>query len=162
MDPSSTGNLPTPKLNPSSQPMRPGTSSLGSSASSSTPEPKRHKVTLPTPPTTPSPPPSATSPQISPRLYSRSSSLSTLTTPFPYQPSRSFSQPGRSQLNAAASTGSLFNGSSAAAVPSSPVSPEPGRKLRPLSSNTSFLMWFHFAVFLQSVQPSLLDTVVSL
>ncbi|XP_023184867.1 wolframin isoform X2 [Xiphophorus maculatus] len=125
MDPSSTGNLPTPKLNPSSQPMRPGTSSLGSSASSSTPEPKRHKVTLPTPPTTPSPPPSATSPQISPRLYSRSSSLSTLTTPFPYQPSRSFSQPGRSQLNAAASTGSLFNGSSAAAVPSSPVSPEP-------------------------------------
>ncbi|XP_054890535.1 wolframin isoform X2 [Poeciliopsis prolifica] len=127
MDPSSPGNLPTPKLNPSSPTsMRPGTSSLGSSASSSTLEPKRHKVTLPTPSTTPSPSPSAASPrQISPWLHSRSSSLSTLTTSSPRQPSRSFSQPGRSQLNAAASTGSLLNGSSVAAMPPSPVSPEP-------------------------------------
>ncbi|XP_014880737.1 wolframin [Poecilia latipinna] len=126
MDPSSPSNPSTPKLSPSSPTsMRPGTSSLGSSASSSTPEPKRHKVTMPTPATTPSPPPSAASPQTSPRLHSRSSSLSTLTTSSRCQPTRSFSQPGRSQLNAAASTGSLLNGSSAAAVPPSPVSPEP-------------------------------------
>ncbi|MED6247438.1 Wolframin, partial [Ataeniobius toweri] len=126
MDPLSRGNLPTPKLNPPSPTsMRPGTSSLDSSASSSTSESKGQKVTLPTPPTTPSSPPYTASPQIPPSLHSRSSSLSTPTTSSPRRPTRSFSQPGRSQLNAASSTGCLLNGSSAAAVPPSPASPGP-------------------------------------
>uniref|UniRef100_A0A3Q2GQ51 Wolfram syndrome 1b (wolframin) n=1 Tax=Cyprinodon variegatus TaxID=28743 RepID=A0A3Q2GQ51_CYPVA len=106
MDPSSTGNPPAPELNPSSpSSSRSRTSSLGSSVSSSTHEPQRHKVTLPTPPTTPSSPPSTASPVIPQRLHSRSSSLSSTPSSFPRQPTRSFSQPGRSQLNAASTTG---------------------------------------------------------
>uniref|UniRef100_A0A3Q2CNR0 Wolfram syndrome 1b (wolframin) n=1 Tax=Cyprinodon variegatus TaxID=28743 RepID=A0A3Q2CNR0_CYPVA len=121
MDPSSTGNPPAPELNPSSpSSSRSRTSSLGSSVSSSTHEPQRHKVTLPTPPTTPSSPPSTASPVIPQRLHSRSSSLSSTPSSFPRQPTRSFSQPGRSQLNAASTTGSLLNGSTAAAAPPSP------------------------------------------
>ncbi|XP_038161052.1 wolframin [Cyprinodon tularosa] len=126
MDPSSTGNPPAPELNPSSpSSSRSRTSSLGSSVSSSTHEPQRHKVTLPTPPTTPSSPPSTASPVIPQRLHSRSSSLSSTPSSFPRQPTRSFSQPGRSQLNAASTTGSLLNGSTAAAAPPSATSPEP-------------------------------------
>ncbi|XP_017283679.1 wolframin [Kryptolebias marmoratus] len=126
MDPSPTGNLPIPKLNPSSpSTMRPGTSSLGSSAAPSTPGQKKPKLTMPTPPTTPSPSPSTASPRTCSSLYSRSSSLSSLTTSSPRRPTRSLSQLGRSQLNAA-STGSPPTGSSsAAAAPQTPASPEP-------------------------------------
>uniref|UniRef100_A0A1A8JAI6 Wolfram syndrome 1b (Wolframin) n=2 Tax=Nothobranchius kuhntae TaxID=321403 RepID=A0A1A8JAI6_NOTKU len=122
MDPSPAGSLPTPKLSPSSPTtttMRPGTSSLGSSA---TTDQKKSKLTIPTHPSSPitaSPPPA---------LHSRSYSLSSLTSASPRLPTRSLSQVGRSQLNAA-STGSLFTGSSATgaagAAPKSPGSPEP-------------------------------------
>ncbi|XP_037531771.1 wolframin [Nematolebias whitei] len=122
MDPSPTRNLSTSKLNRSSPTtMRPGTSSLGSSATLSTPDQKKPKLTMPTPPTTPSSSPSTASPRTCPSLYSRSSSLNSLTSSSHHQPTRSLSQLGRSQLNAA-STGSPLNGS---AVPKPPASPEP-------------------------------------
>ncbi|KAM6923960.1 LOW QUALITY PROTEIN: wolframin [Xenentodon cancila] len=87
---------------------------------------------MPTPPATPSSSPSTASPRTSPGLLSRSSSLSTPTSSPLRQPVRSFSQLGRSQLNAA-STGSLLTGSSAAGgaaivpqpPPPTPATPEP-------------------------------------
>ncbi|KAM4554966.1 wolframin [Odontesthes bonariensis] len=126
MEPSPTGNSFTSKLRPSSPTtIRPGPSSLSSSATTSTPDSHKPKLTmLPTPPATPSSSTSSASPQTSPSLQSRSSSLSKPT-------SSPLRQLGRSQLNAA-STESVLTGPSAAAAaaaspqpPPTPATPQP-------------------------------------
>ncbi|KAM9741186.1 wolframin isoform 1-T1 [Menidia menidia] len=121
MEPSPTGNSFPSKLSPSfPTTMRPGSSSLSSSATMSTPDSLTPKLTLPTPPATPTSPSSGGSPQTSPALHSRSSSLSK---PTPSAPR----QLGRSQLNATSSE-NLLTGSSGAAAPGAshqPPTPEP-------------------------------------
>ncbi|XP_061581372.1 wolframin [Cololabis saira] len=132
MEPSPNGEASAPKLQNSPTTMRPGPSSFTSSATMSTQDFHKPKLNMPTPPTTPSSSPSTASPRTSPGVLSRSSSLSTpSSSPF-RQPVRSFSQLGRSQLNAA-STGTLLTGSSAAGAaatvsqppPPTPTTPEP-------------------------------------
>ncbi|XP_069575911.1 wolframin [Brachyistius frenatus] len=126
-----TDNSPTPKLNPSSPTApRPGPSSLGSYATTttSTSDWPKSKLTMTTPPPTPSSPPSTGSTRTSPGLYSRSSSLSTPTASPLRQPIRTLSQVGRSQLNATSTENPLTESSAAGAaamMPQPPPTPEP-------------------------------------
>ncbi|KAM9377330.1 wolframin [Pholidichthys leucotaenia] len=128
MDPSLPGNPSTPKLIPSSPTTpRPGPCNLNSSptTSGSTSGYLRPKVPILTPSATPLSSHSTASPQTSPSLHSRSLSLSTPIVSRIRHPIRSFSQGGRSQLNAT-STGNSPTGSSAAGPAPSPSTSEPG------------------------------------
>ncbi|KAM9850229.1 wolframin [Aulostomus maculatus] len=130
MDPSQASIPTAPKLSPSSlTTLRTGPPSPSSSATTSTPLPDRPKpkLTMPTPPSTSASSPSTVTTRASQSLSSRSSSCSTPPASPLRLPTRSPSQVGRSQLNAAASGNPIAGTSSGAnaAVPATPELEEP-------------------------------------